>query len=175
MVADKMTRAREGKMVTWSLPEPRRITKWLMNHLLQEASAVPGLQDPLILHTSLHHQLLPRRPPPSPAFASGQHFRVAFAHPSLTYRLPQKPNKAGRRVEGTADWPGSKGQQVGSVSLLGGSVKGEQVLMAAASIPLHSQEVLHPEALASIRRRTPSCSLSGPFNQEHLSTHFTEK
>lgn len=70
VVADKMMRAREGKMVIWSLPKPRRITKWPKNHLFQEASPVPGLQDPLILHNSPPHQLV-----------------KAGLHPALT--LPQ--------------------------------------------------------------------------------------
>lgn len=46
VVADKMTSAQEGKIVTWSLPVPSRITSRPKNHLLQEASPVLGLQHP---------------------------------------------------------------------------------------------------------------------------------
>lgn len=92
VVAPKMTEAGEGKMVTWSLPEPSRISKWPENHLLQEASPIPGLQDPLILHTNPPHQPF-TQPCLCPRTASE-------ASILLIYRLGKKPNKTGKEGGG---------------------------------------------------------------------------
>lgn len=70
----KMTGFREGRVVTWSLPQPKTITERPKNHLLQETSLDPGPQDPQIPPHQPTPSITQSRPLPHHSFASCQHW-----------------------------------------------------------------------------------------------------